>query len=160
MKELTKRISQNTASFRAGTIGARILASVLLVVVVGAVLATPIAALADSEMVADGGFVDAGACRSQWKFDHAQFALRPWSEVGWKSNPCGDLIRGRTRCETFPVLTHYNTAPSGIIVNTGKNVWGKTNCKADDGGILRGEYQWRRPGAGKQWSAWKTFWHT
>jgi len=157
MKELIKRVSQNAATFRAGTIGARIVAGVLFVVVVGAVLATPVAALAaaaDSEMVAGGGSIDAGTCHESWIGHHGSRNLVDYTQVKWTANSCGYLIRERTECEVLITNAHYDTAPSGIVSAVG--IKARTYCHNGWDSYRRGEYQWKRPGG--QWSAWKTFW--
>ena len=155
MKELTKRISQNTASFRVENIGARIVAGMLLVVVVVAVLAAPVAAVADSGDIAAGDIVIPDVCHSTWRWQVGFYGYAgiPYSQVKWTSNPCGDFIRDRSECVHVNGNT-YDTDPSGIVKRVGLKA--RTYCHTGYDSLKRGEYQWKRPGG--QWSAWKTFW--
>ena len=155
MQELQKRISQNTASFSVGNIGARIVAGMLLGVVVVAVLATPIAAIAEGDMTSNDIVIPDSSCHERWRWQEGYYSINsiPYTQVKWTANSCGYLIRDRTECQLF-LGNKYDTAPGGTVKAV--NLKSRTYCHNSTDALIRGEYQWKRPGA--NWSAWKTFW--
>ncbi len=128
--------------------GKRIVTRLVLAVLLGGVFIT-------AQATTQTAPVAAATCHSHWIWHHGNRGFTPYTEVKWTSNRCGNLIRNRSICFNRPLHT-YPTDPSGIVVKVGLKA--RTYCKNSDYNIYKGQMQWRRPGPGRQWSAWKTFW--
>ncbi len=136
------------------SVGLRVLAALLLAsvfITAQSTAQTPVAA------------APAAVCHSTWKGNHGHRGLvfpTGWTEVKWTSNPCRNLLRGRTQCvRGFDSGTYYVTKPGGVVVAAGRHApTSRTYCHNKSDYLCRGELQWRRPGPGRHWSAWQNWW--
>ncbi len=154
MRKFIESISSYASTFKIGKrVGLRMLAIVLFGAVVIAAQLAP---------AANASAADCHSKTTKGSFGFRGIQFIPYTQIKWESNPCGNLLRERTICIKGGIpYHHYISKPSGIIVKVGLKA--RSYCRQNiyngmsTDGVLKGQYQWRRPGPGREWSAWKTF---